>query len=511
MNPRIQTDSKGTKTNPIAGLREQGQSIWLDYIRRSLLTSGELKRLIEENGVSGMTSNPTIFDKAIGGSSDYDEALAALLKKDAMAKPRQLFEALAIEDIRMAADALRPEWERTKGGDGYVSLEVAPELAHDTERTIAEAKRLWEMVDRPNLMIKVPSTPEGIPAVETLIGEGVNVNITLMFSMAHYEAVAEAYLKGLEKCETPERVASVASFFVSRVDTAVDKVLEKAASPQALGLRGKIAVANSRLVYQRFREIFYGKRFAALRARGARVQRVLWASTSTKNPAYSDVLYVEELIGADTVNTMPPETLQAFTDHGRVRGATVEQELREAAEDLATLERLGISLDSVTEQLQKDGVASFAKSFEQLTATLDEKRKKILAGGIDRQDARAGTLEEAVGARLDEWGKEGFARRYWDKDYKLWSAKKVPEITDRMGWLHLPEQMKEQAANLMEFRERVRKEGFTHAVLMGMGGSSLAPEVYEKTFGTAQGCPELIVLDSTHPAAVRAVEKRIDL
>jgi transaldolase/glucose-6-phosphate isomerase len=511
MNPQTGTGSKTTQANPVAELRQQGQSIWLDYIRRSLITSGELKRLMEEKGVTGMTSNPTIFDKAIGGSSDYDEALAAILKKDAMAEPEALFEQLAIEDIRMAADAMRPVWERTKGADGYVSLEVSPKLAHKTQESIDEARRLWKSVCRPNLMIKIPSTPEGIPAVEVLLGEGINVNITLMFSMAHYEAVARAFLNGLARCAKPERIASVASFFVSRVDTKVDEALEKIGTPEALALRGKIGIANSRRVYQRFREIFHGDAFAEWRKRGVRPQRVLWASTSTKNPAYRDVLYVEEMIGADTVNTLPPQTLDAFADHGEVRGATIDQDPEQAAADLAALAKVGISLDAVTEQLQVEGVASFAKSFEDLMATLDQKRKKILASGLDSQSIRARSLAPNVEKRLAEWDQNGFSRRFWQKDYTLWSPTEVPEITNRMGWLDLPEKMHEAVADLVEFRERVRQDGFTHAVLLGMGGSSLAPEVFQSTFDNAPGCPELLVLDSTHPAAVRAVEKRIDL
>ncbi len=463
MNLLTGTGTQSKKTESLAQLQRQGQSIWLDYIRRSLVQSGELKRLIKEQGVTGMTSNPTIFDKAIGGSGDYDQTLTALLKQDATAAPERLFEQLAVEDIRMAADALRPVWDRTGGGDGYVSLEVSPKLAHDTEGSVGEALRLWKAVERPNLMIKIPATKEGIPAVEALIAEGLNINNTLMFSMAHYEAVAQAYLNGLEKCAKPEKVASVASFFVSRVDTVVDKALEALGTPQAEALRGKIAIANSRHVYARFQEIFHGKNFEKWRQRGARVQRVLWASTSTKNPAYSDVLYVEELIGPDTVNTMPPETLDAFTDHGRVRGATIEQDPAKAAEDLAALEGLGISMDAITGKLQDDGVASFAASFEQLMATLDKKRKTILAGAVDRQTIQAGPLAGAVEARLGEWEKDGFARRLWAKDYTLWSPKPVAEITDRMGWLHLPEQMRWDVADLGEFRDLVRKVGFTHA------------------------------------------------
>ena len=310
--------------NPLKELAEQGQSIWLDYIRRNLIRSGELKRLVEEDGLRGVTSNPTIFDKAISGSTDYDMALRALLAADPQAPVGNLYEALAIEDIQMAADVLRPVYDATHGDDGYVSFEVSPHLAHDTERTINEAKRLRAAVDRPNVMIKVPATPAGIPAIEELIAEGVNVNVTLMFSMSHYEAVARAYIKGLERCGDPGQVASVASFFVSRVDTMVDKALEETGNPEAKALEGKIAIANSKVVYRRFLEIFHGEGFAALRQRGARVQRPLWASTGTKNPAYSDVLYVENLIGPETVNTLPPETINAFRDHGKVPGATVK-------------------------------------------------------------------------------------------------------------------------------------------------------------------------------------------
>ncbi len=305
--------------NPLKQLETEGQSVWLDYIRRNLITSGELSRLVVEDGLKGVTSNPTIFEKAIAGSSDYDEALRELLAKNPVDDTRTLFESIAIADIRMAADVLRPVYDRTGGADGFVSIEVAPQLAHDTAATIAEARRLWSSVSRPNLMVKVPATKEGIPAIEALIAEGINVNITLMFSVAHYEAVARAYMGGLARSADPRKAASVASFFVSRVDTAVDKALAAIGTPEALALQGKIAIANSKKTYQRFREIFYGKDFAALRERGARVQRPLWASTSTKNPAYRDVLYVEELIGKDTVNTMPLPTLQAFRDHGRVR------------------------------------------------------------------------------------------------------------------------------------------------------------------------------------------------
>jgi transaldolase len=366
--------------NPLKELAAQGQSIWLDYIRRSLILSGELKRMVDEDGLKGVTSNPTIFEKAIAGSADYDETLRAMLAKDPNLEVGKLYEPLAIEDIQMAADVLRSVYDATNGDDGYVSLEVSPHLAHDTEATIQEAKRLRAAVNRPNVMIKVPGTREGVPAFEQLIADGVNVNVTLMFSMAHYEAVARAYVNGLERCADPAKVASVASFFVSRVDTMVDRALETLATaqPQAKTLLGKIAIANSKMVYHRFLQIFHGEGFVALRQRGGRVQRPLWASTGTKNPGYSDVLYVEKLIGAETVNTLPPETLNAFKDHGKVPGETVRDSLDDAAASLGRLKALGINLDAITEKLQQDGVTAFATSFDQLLGALEKKRNAMI-------------------------------------------------------------------------------------------------------------------------------------
>jgi transaldolase / glucose-6-phosphate isomerase len=497
--------------NPLRQLAERGQSVWLDYIRRNLIRSGELKRLVEEDGIRGVTSNPTIFEKAIAGSTDYDDALKEMLAKDGELEVGKLYEPLAIEDIQMTADALRAVYDSTKGEDGYVSLEVSPHLAHDTEKTITEAKRLRAAVDRPNLMIKVPATPEGIPAIERLIADGVNVNVTLMFSMGHYEAVARAYVQGLARCGNPAQVASVASFFVSRVDTLVDKALEKIGTPEARALLGKVAIANSKVVYRRFLEIFHGEGFAALRQRGARVQRPLWASTGTKNPLYSDILYVENLIGPETVNTLPPDTLNAFRDHGKIPGATVKEGLDDADHTLAELARLGVDLHAITEQLQRDGVASFAASFDQLMAALEKKRQSMAGVEIDRLELHLGSYQRRVDRRVAQWQQDQFSRRVWDKDHTLWSKDLQPELTDRLGWLGLPEVMAKEVAGLTAFADKAKLDGIEHAVLLGMGGSSLAPEVFQKTFGTAAGCPELQVLDSTHPAALKAVEQRIDL
>ena len=356
-------------------VRKVGQSIWLDFIQRGLITSGQLKQLVDK-GISGLTSNPSIFHKAVTQGQDYDEAIKSILKSNPDASVMDIYDRLTVEDIQMAADVFRPVYDASGGVDGLVSLEPAPELAYDTEGTIAEVQRLWRLVARPNLMIKVPATPPGIPAIERCISEGININITLMFSMAHYEAVARAYLQGIACCADPRQITSVASFFVSRVDTYVDKELEKLGTAEALALRGKAAVANSKLVYHRSKEAFSGEEFIQQKKRGARIQRVLWGSTSTKNPEYSDVKYVEELMGPDTVNTLPTETVDLFLDHGKI-GDTLNEGLAEAEQALADLKKIGIDLDAITEQLQVDGVKAFQDSFDQLIAALEEKCRQF--------------------------------------------------------------------------------------------------------------------------------------
>lgn len=364
--------------NPLLELRKRGQSIWLDYIRRDLIQDGELKRLIEDDGLRGVTSNPSIFEKAIDDSTQYDGALREWFAQNPGIGARAVYDALSIEDVRNAADVLLPAYQESGGADGFVSIEPPPQLTRDTQATVQEAHRIWRTVHRPNLMIKVVATKEGVQAVEALIAEGINVNITLMFSLSHYEAVASAYVRGLHRCTEPAKVASVASFFVSRVDTQVDRALEALDSPGALALHGKIAIANAKKVYQRFKQIFYGDDFSMQRRRGARVQRPLWASTSTKDPNYRDVMYVEELIGPDTVNTLPLPTLKAFRDHGRVRGDTVQEDLSAAEDQLRTLSNLGIDVEAIGETLQVDGVASFASAYDRVLAALDKKRGKMM-------------------------------------------------------------------------------------------------------------------------------------
>ncbi len=362
--------------NQLKQLQECGQSVWMDNLSRHIIKTGELQRLLDEDNVTGLTSNPTIFEKAIDDSTDYDEEIKRLLGADAGIDPAGIYERLSVEDIRMAADVLRPVYEDSQGGDGYASIEVSPHLSNDTAGSIEEARRLWRAVDRANAMVKIPATREGIPAIETLLAEGININITLMFSLAHYEAVAGAFLRGAAGCRDSRRLASVASIFVSRVDTMVDPMLEAIGTPKALALRGKIAIANAKIIYQKFREIFYGDAFAELRKCGVRVQRVLWGSTGTKNPAYSDVLYVEELIGSDTINTMPLPTLAAFKAHGQVRNATVEDAVETAQARLEDLKKTGIDLNAITGKLQKEGVASFSASLDKLLENLGKKRQE---------------------------------------------------------------------------------------------------------------------------------------
>ncbi len=495
--------------NPITALQDAGQSIWLDYIRRELLSSGELDRLIGQ-GIRGVTSNPSIFEKAIAGSQDYDADLARYIEADACIAPSSLFDRIAVDDIQRAADTLRPVYDATDGADGYVSLEVSPDLARETEATVEEARRLWRVVDRPNLMIKVPATTEGISAVEQLIAEGINVNVTLLFSLEHYEQVAGAYLRGLERAADPSRVASVASFFVSRVDTAVDRQLEAIGSAAALDLKGKIAVANAKVAYRRYQELFEGPGFDALRSRGGRPQRVLWASTGTKNPSYSDVLYVEELVGPNTVNTVPPATLAAFQHHGLPHGSTLTEDVADADIALASLAALGMDLQDITDDLQDQGLAAFTESFHQLLHALHEKSSKLRGQIPNDQTLSLGSYGSAVQDRLEDWTRTGFSLGLWSKDHRLWSEQPQPEIVDRLGWLTLPETMQEVLDDYVALAEQVRRDGIERVVLLGMGGSSLAPEVYQRTFGNRSGYPELITLDSTHPGAVRAIHDLID-
>ena len=362
--------------NSLQELRRLGQSIWLDYIRRDLITSGRLRQLIEEDGVSGLTSNPTIFAKAIAGDSEYDSLLKEILRGQPHLDSGTVFEQIQVADLQMAADALRPVYDRTEGDDGFVSIEVSPRLAYDTQRSIDEARRLWAEVNRPNLFVKIPATFEGLPAIEELIADGVNINITLMFSVSQYELVAQAYLRGAERNRNPQNVRSVASFFVSRVDTAVDKALEEIGTEEARALRGKAGIANARLAYRRFREIFEGADFNKAKIRGVRLQKPLWASTSTKNKAYSDVMYIEGLIGPHTINSMPLETLAAFRDHGKAQVALGGDE-RDSEEVIGRLLALDINLMAIGQELTDEGIDKFVASYEEAVHSLEQKLRAV--------------------------------------------------------------------------------------------------------------------------------------
>jgi transaldolase/glucose-6-phosphate isomerase len=506
-------------TNPLKDLLKFGQSVWLDYIRRDLITSGELKRLIEEDGLRGMTSNPAIFEKAIAGSTDYADILASLRdRSDLDAKAR--FEIIAIRDIQDAADLLRPVYDQSNRRDGYVSLEVSPYLARDTQGTIEEARRLWKSVDRPNVMIKVPGTAEGIPAFEQLISEGININVTLLFSQEVYQRVAEAYIRGLGKFAASGgdvgRIASVASFFISRIDNSVDAEvsarMKSSGSPQKTeklkSVLGKVAIANGKLAYQRYLKLFSGAGWEKLRARGGQTQRVLWASTSTKNPAYPDILYVQEMIGPDTVNTIPPATLDAFRDHGQPR-ETLTEDVEGAKRVMNDLAGVGISIDKITDQLTQDGVRLFEEAFDKLLAAVE---KSTQSGSAPKISQQRYTLPEPLGKEVaknvNDWRAEGKVRRIWQRDASLWTG---TDESQWMGWLDITEKQIEKKADFKRLADEIRKENFSDILLLGMGGSSLCPEVLEATFGQIPGFPRLHVLDSTDPAQVKHFEGKIDL
>lgn len=496
----------------IKALADLGQSIWYDYIRRSFITSGELKTLIDE-GLRGETSNPSILEKAIAGSSDYDDDIRRLVKEDKSIE--EIYEALALEDITLAADLFRPLYDSANGADGFISLEVSPTLAHDAQNTIAEAKRYFGLINRPNLMIKVPATPEGIPAITELIGSGINVNVTLMFSLDHYKAVSEAYIKGLEKLaaggpsvpggHSVDKIASVSSFFVSRVDTAVDHELEKIGNTSLLG---KIAIANSKATYLEFQNTFRGPRWENLASKGARVQRVLWASTSTKNPLYPDTLYVDELIGPNTVNTVPPVTYKTFRDHGTVK-VTITEGVDQAMSHLSELNKLGIDLSAVTTKLQDDGVVAFAKSFETLMASIEEKKDRLIAKKKGFS-ASLGQYQKVVNDELNRMEDEHINQRIWNFDFFVWKDDPT-EISNRLGWLHIPEVMVDAIPGINLLVDSARADGYRYAILLGMGGSSLAPYVFRETFGVKKDYLDLSVLDSSDPGAVLENRDRVQL
>ena len=479
----------------LAALTAAGTSVWLDQIRRTMITSGELERLVREDSLRGVTSNPAIFEKAILGSTDYDEQIAELAGKGLTA--REIYDEVAVKDVQLACDVLRSVWDEAGHADGFVSLEVEPGLAHDTDGTLAQAKEYWSRVDRPNLLIKIPGTEEGVPAIEEAIAAGINVNVTLLFSVESYTAIAEAFIRGMERRhEAGESldVHSVASFFVSRVDTEVDKRLAEMGREDLFGIA---AVANARAAYVRYKELFEGERFAALREAGAPVQRPLWASTGVKDPRYSETKYVEELVAPYTVNTMPMNTLVACAEGLEVEGATGD---RDPGEELARLGEAGIDMGDVTKKLLKDGIDKFVEPFDKLIGGVELAREGVVTGRPKTIDSSIpDDLEPPIIERVERAEKEEVAKRIWRKDESLWGGPGVPEIGNRLGWLTISDKMLEHASELEEFAAQVKSEGFEHALLLGMGGSSLGPEVIRQSFGEVPGGLRLHVLDSTDP------------
>ena len=517
MNVVQKTPGAAATANPLQALEQFKQSPWLDFIQRSFITEGKLEALVQSDGLRGVTSNPTIFEKAMGHGTDYDPQFKELVAAG-NSTASTIYETMAIADIQSAAAVLKPVWDRTEGLDGYVSLEVSPYLGLRTEETIVEARRLWTAVGRPNLMVKVPGTEPGVPAIRTLISEGININVTLLFSIDAYKKVIEAYIQGLEerhgKGEDISHISSVASFFVSRIDGLIDKEIDTRLgkndpeSATLKSLRGKVAIANAKLAYQHYLEVSASERWQTLVKAGANPQRLLWASTGTKDKAYSDVLYVEELIGEDTVNTMPPATMDAFRDHGKPRNSLVE-DVEAAKKILADAERVGLDLAGVTSKLVVDGVASFSDAFDQLMGAVAAKQMALAGETLNGIEiSLPPELDEAVKTSLDSWRKDGTVRKIWEHDASVWTGKDEGKW---LAWLDILDERLGAIDELTGFQKEVQDRGFEHVLLLGMGGSSLGPEVLAETFGKRGGFPQLLVLDSTDPQQVVAFEHKVDL
>lgn len=511
--------------NPLIKLEALGQSIWLDYIRRHLIASGELQKLIDEDGISGVTSNPSIFEKAITGSHDYDQTIAAMQDQSSQA----IYNAISIQDVQQAAEHFLPIYQKTQGRDGFVSLEVSPELARDTEGTIQEARRLWHEVNRPNVLIKVPGTREGVPAIQQLLTEGINVNITLLFSLEHFQAVAQAYINALEERaqqgKAIDHIASVASFFLSRIDVLVDPILEaKMKDPNqkiaslAQKAHGQVAIACARRTYQMYHQMLGTERFQKLAQQGAKTQRLLWASTSTKNPSYPDTKYVEALIGPDTINTIPMETLDAYQDHGNPV-LTLKNHPDETEQILQALPKLGIDLTQVTDQLENEGIEKFKKPFTKLLDAIQAKSnanpniKENSTGRIDNQQCLLGEYQDTVSQQLELMKSNHFMRRFYQKDPTLWKTEPDEQATIRqgLGWLNVAQSMETRLPEIERFVQEIQQEGFTHVLHMGMGGSSLAALAFQRIFSAKSGYPELIVLDINNPETISQIEQQLDL
>ncbi|ALW84594.1 hypothetical protein AUC43_05545 [Hymenobacter sedentarius] len=507
--------------NPLVAIREFDQSLWLDFISRPILIDGKLQRRITDEALRGVTSNPAIFAKSIGDSTDYDSAIKALALQGKTTD--EIYTSLAVADVQQACDLFRPLYDREHtSSDGYVSLEVSPTLVNDTEGTIEEGLRLWKTVDRPNVMIKVPATLEGLPAIRRLIAEGVNVNVTLIFGLERYRLVTEAFLAGLEdraQAGLPlARIDSVASFFLSRIDVLIDPMLERIAAEGgekgalAQSLVGEVALASAKLAYQMYKEIFSGPRWEALQAQGAETQRLLWASTGNKNPKYDDLKYVENLIGPKTVNTVPVETLDIFRERGKP-AVRLEEGLDKAREVLRRLPELGINLEEQTNFLEVDGAKKFNEPFGKLMESIEKKRAAALTQTVVAQDMQLGQYQAAVDAKIQELNDKNFTNGFWDKKADLWVQDEAGQHSIRsfMGWLRVAETMVGRVPEIEQFVNEIKAAGFKHVVVMGMGGSTMAPIVFKAAFEQGTNGLPMSVLDTTDPGTVRQIEASVPL
>ena len=507
--------------NNLIKLLDYGQSYWLDNLTRGKIKKGEIKNRVTQQGLRGITSNPSIFNKAISKGNDYDAQIKQLVREKKSV--REIYEALTVKDVQDACDILKSVYDESNGTDGLVSLEVSPYLARDTEGTIKEARRLFSKVDRPNCFIKIPGTDEGIPAIEQCLYEGININITLLFSIQSYEAVALAYIKALERRldegKDIKNIASVASFFLSRIDVLTDQLLghyiipeKTTGEPRPENLLGKAAIASAKIAYQSFKNIFSGERWQKLSNNGARVQKPLWASTSTKDPLYPDVRYVETLIGPHTVNTLPDETIDAFADHGKLIENSIEHDIDEARQTFENLGKLGVDINFVTRQLVNEGIQKFISPYDNLMKTLADKRSQFLSDKTGTQEIDYGKNKSEIISAFSSLDEKQIARRIYSKDPFVWKSeeKETEAIRNRLGWLDVGDFIN-RADEIIDFAKEIKKEKFKYVVLLGMGGSSLCPEVARETFGSKQGFPKLLMLDNTDPAAVKNVESQVDL
>ena len=498
-----------------------GQSYWLDNLTRGKIKKGEIKKRVKEQGLRGITSNPSIFNKAISKGNDYDEQIKKLVKDKKGVQ--EIYESLTVKDVRDACDILRVVYDEAEGSDGFVSLEVSPYLARDTQGTIEEARRLFSKVDKPNCYIKIPGTAEGVPAIEQCLYEGININITLLFSIQSYEDVALAYIKALERRldegKDIKNISSVASFFLSRIDVLTDQLLghyiipeKTSGEPRPENLLGKAGIASAKIAYQSFKKIFSGERWQRLADKGARVQKPLWASTSTKDPLYADVRYVEALIGQHTVNTLPDDTIDAFADHGKIYDNSIEEGIEDAKKAFEDLRKVGIDIDFVTRQLVNEGIEKFIKPYDNLMKTLAAKRLDFLSDRTGSQEIKYGENESEIKSAFSSLDEKQIARRIFSKDPYVWksSEEETKAIRNRLGWLNINDFIN-RADDIISFAKEIKNARFKYVVLLGMGGSSLCPEVVRETFGSKQGFPELIMLDNTDPAAVKNVESQVDL